>query len=96
MPNTIFIRVSRLADIDYTAIWYWHVRLAGRGERMRHDIALIRTQGRAAMIKAQIDTARYERESLGSRGCDNESAGEWNRLIRHWKQELKELTGEVY
>ena len=63
---------------------------------MRRDIALIRTQGRAAMIKAQIDTARYEQKSSRNHGYDCGSAGEWNKLIRHWKQELKQLTGEEY
>jgi hypothetical protein len=63
---------------------------------MRHDIALIRTQGRAAMIKAQIDTARLERKSLRKSGRDSVAEGQWHALIRHWKQELKELTGEEY
>jgi hypothetical protein len=48
------------------------------------------------MLKTSIDTARAEQKML-RRGAGNESESErWNNLIKQWKQELKELTGEDY
>ena len=67
-----------------------------KGTMTSSAIERSRRDARAGQIKSNIDAAREERELLRCRARDQATRKRWAALIRQWKQELKELTGEDY